>query len=143
MRSLLLACFVAAAFIVGCGPSSVGPGISPSVMANGKNSTTLAFTALGSGAPMTITVTQAIASSGTVFTATPSSGCASVANIAGSASATTANGPMGTFTVTGLTVQPAGTCTIAISSSSGGTSATVTVDTSGVPTVSPTGISIH
>ena len=134
---------IAVSFLVACGPSSVGPGVSPEVMVNGKNAATLAFTAVGSGAPLTMTVTQAIATAGTVFTATASSGCASVANIAGSASGTTANGPSGTFTVTALSVQPAGTCTISVSSSAGGTAATVTVDTSGVPTVSPTGITIH
>lgn len=143
MRFLVPVLFAAAALVVGCGPSSVGPGVSPQVMVNGKNAATLAFTAVGSGAPLTMTVTQGTATAGTVFTATPSSGCTSVANVVGSASATTANGPSGTFTVTALSVQPAGTCTISVSSSAGGSAATVTVDTSGVPTVSPTGITIH
>lgn len=148
MRYLTRALFAGAAFLVGCGqcvsPTAYCPGPTPlGVLANGKNSLTLAFTAVGSGAPQTVTVTESSATGATVFTATPSSGCTSVANVAGSASATTANGPSGTFTVTALSVQPAGTCTISISSSTGGAAATVAVDTSGIPSVSPTGISIH
>ncbi|MGH7659522.1 MAG: hypothetical protein ACRENA_01220 [Vulcanimicrobiaceae bacterium] len=135
---------IVAACLTACGSSSTPSGsTAPGVMVNGASKTTVAFSGVGYGATQAVTATQTNAGSGTLFIATLGSGCSGVASIAGSSTATTSNGPSGAFTVTALSVQPAGTCTISVSSSAGGAAGTVSVDTSGVPTVSPTGIGIH
>ena len=97
----------------------------------GSQNLTLTFTALGAGAAQTVTVNQAPATGSTVFTAGTGGGCAGVASIAGSTTASTSAGPTGSFVVTPIAIAPAGVCTFSISSSIQGKSATITVDTSG------------
>lgn len=134
--------FVAAALIAGCG-GSANYTTSTSVLLNttgtsAQPSITLNFSQLGT--PMTVTVSQPTATSSTLFTATPSSGCNGVAAVTGSASATTANGPAGTFTVVALSTQSG--CTIAVTSNVSGPSGTINVNTSAVQFISPTTVPI-
>ncbi len=134
--------FVAAALIAGCG-GSASYMTSTSVLVgmtgtSAQPSLTLNFAQLGT--PMTVTVSQPTSTNTTVFTATPSGGCNGVAAVTGSASATTALGPAGTFSVVALST--ASGCTIAVSSTLSGPSATINVNTSSVQFISPTSIPI-
>jgi|SRR5579863_1307088 len=134
--------FVAAALIAGCG-GSASYTTSTNVLVNttggsAQPSLTLNFSQLGM--PMTVTVSQPTANASTVFTATPSSGCNGVAAVTGSATATTANGPAGTFTVVALSTATG--CTIAVNSTTSGPSATINVNTSSVQFISPTTVPI-
>jgi len=139
MRKEIFAVAVAA-LIAGCGPqtytvnSAVQLNTTGSTLVNagsGSTSLTLTFAALGASAAQVVTVNQPPATSTTVYTAVTGSGCSGVATIAGSASATTSDGPTGSFTVTPTGVAAAGTCTFIINSSTPGASATIAVDTSG------------
>ncbi|MBV8424578.1 MAG: hypothetical protein JO349_05270 [Candidatus Eremiobacteraeota bacterium] len=134
-RTVLLLAF--AAIVAGCGSQTytvntpVLLNTSGSTLLNGGTSNLTATFAPPLGGSIVVTVNQATSTSSTVFTAAPAAGCTGVVTVAGSASATTANGPTGTFTITSVAVAPAGTCTIAITSTAGGPGATITVDTSG------------
>lgn len=127
---------IAAVLLGGCAQNypvnnSVQVNTSNSVLLNnGQTTVNLAFTALNAAGAQVVTVNQPPANANTVFTATPSAGCAGIASVAGTATGTTSNGPSGTFTFTALAIAPAGSCTYTISSSTAGPSATVTVDTS-------------
>ncbi|MGH7684258.1 MAG: hypothetical protein ACREMT_07935 [Vulcanimicrobiaceae bacterium] len=130
--------FVAAIF-AGCAQNG---GITyPVVLLNSsQNTMTLNLSALGT--PQTITVAATNGSSSTVYTATPGSGCAGVATITGNTTATTSTGASASFTVLGLTIAPAGTCTVGIASSVTATAATLNINTGSVPTAAPTSIGI-
>ena len=133
---------VAAALIAGCG-GSASYTTSTSVLLNmtgtsAQPNLTINFSQLG--VPTTVTVSQPTATSSTVFTATPSSACNGVASVTGSASATTASGPAGTFTV--IALSTASGCTISVSSTVSGPSGTINVNTSAVQFISPTSIPI-
>ncbi len=130
----------AAALIAGCGSqsyavnSAVQLNTSGTALVNagyGTSNLTLTFTALGAPAAQTVTVNQPPATGTTVYSAVAGAGCAGVATIAGSASATTANGPTGSFVVTPAGVAAASTCSFIITSSTPGAQATITVNTSG------------
>ena len=97
---------------------------------SGSASLGLFFTALGASGSQVVTVAQQSAPPGSIFTAVPSAGCAGVAGITGTSSATTSPAPSSSFTVTAIGVAPAGTCVFQITSSSPGPSAQIVVDTS-------------
>jgi precorrin-6B methylase 2 len=139
MRKEIFAVAVAA-LIAGCGPqtyavnSAVQLNTTGSTLVNagsGTSSLTLTFTALGAPAAQTVTVNQPPATGSTVYSAVTGTGCTGVATIAGSASATTSNGPTGSFVVTPTGVAASGVCTFIITSSTPGSQATITVNTSG------------
>jgi len=138
MRRFFIA--VAALGISGCGAYWQAPTTNSTVIIlntsqnqifpGGTANLGLVFTALGASASQVVTVYQQSAPQGSIFTATPSSGCTGVASIVGSLSATTSTAPSGSFTVTATGVAPSGTCIFTITSSSPGTSADIVVDSS-------------
>lgn len=129
----------AAAVCAGCGQQ--GTISTPVVLLNNSlNTMTLNLSSLGT--QQTVTVAATNGNSSTVYTAAPSSGCTGVATITGSTTATTATGTGAKFTVIGLTIAPDGTCTVAITSSTNATAASLDLNTSSVPTAAPTSIGV-
>ena len=124
---------------VGCGGNWQGPSTSNNqiilnntqnqVFSAGTPTLTVIFSALGASGAQTVTVYQQSAPQGSLFTATPSAGCAGVAGIFGTLSATTSPAPSSSFTVTAVSVAPSATCLFTITSSSPGPAATIVIDT--------------